>query len=247
LPCKVKEPGYFNFTNPVVLLKKYRGYINNFPDLNQESAVGDWIELESDGSLSESTFEKVIHQNIHYITGEASATTMVRANPRIVKRIFPKVKIIALVRNPTDRFISHYQMFKRFDQDGRKGNAIGTLTEFIHSEIENLHAGRPTKAIEQGYYTKYLIRWQQSFGDSLTVISSDSLQETSSNKTLNELAKFLAIGEHDFNQITHQRFNQNRSAMHIEPSLRTQLDEIYHPYNLKLLEDYGINFLTGQD
>ena len=247
LPCRVKEPGYFNFTNPLVLLKKYRSYINKFPDLNQAKAIGDWIELEGDGTLSESKFEKLIHPDVDYITGEATATTMVRANPKIVKRIFPNIKIIALVRNPTDRLISHYQMFKRFDEDGRKGNDVGSLQEFINRELENLDAGKRTKALEQGFYTNYLSRWQQSFGDSLTVISSDSLQGATSNSTLNWLAKSLEIDNHDFSQITQQRFNQNRTAMTVEPSLRVQLDEIYHPFNEELLDAYGIDFLTDRN
>ena len=202
---------------------------------------------DSDGTLSESKFKKLIHPDVDYITGEATATTMVRANPKIVKRIFPKVKIIALVRNPTDRLISHYQMFKRFDEDGRKGNDVGSLQEFINRELENLDAGKRTKALEQGFYTNYLSRWQQSFGDSLTVISSDSLQGATSNSTLNWLAKSLEIDNHDFSQITQQRFNQNRTAMTVEPSLRVQLDEIYHPFNEELLDAYGIDFLTDRN
>ena len=243
LPCKVKEPGYFNFTNPLVLLKKYRSYIDNFPDLNQANAVGDWIELESDGSLSESTFEKPILPNVDYITGEATATTMVRANPRIVKRVFPKVKIIALVRNPTDRFISHYQMIKRFDESGRAGNDVGSLDQFVEDEISKLNKKKPTRILEQGFYAEYLARWEYVFEQDVRVIASTQLNDETSNATMNALTEFLNLYNHDYSNILQQRFNQNKKTNNVNQEARDTLDKVYHKHNIALKEKYGINYL----
>ena len=243
LPCRVKEPGYFNFTNPLVLLKKYRSYINKFPDLNQAKAIGDWIELEGDGTLSESKFEKLIHPDVDYITGEATATTMVRANPKIVKRIFPNIKIIALVRNPTDRFISHFQMFKRYDEAGRKGNNVGTLDEFITEEIEAHESNKKTRILDHGFYAQQLLKWERTFGEGLRVIHSDQLQDDKSAATMDELTQFLNLSDHDFSNILQQRFNRNSKPKPTNPTAREKLDAIYHPHNVALKEKYGIDFL----
>ena len=243
LPCRVKEPGYFNFTNPLVLLKKYRSYINKFPDLNQAKAIGDWIELEGDGTLSESKFEKLIHPDVDYITGEATATTMVRANPKIVKRIFPNIKIIALVRNPTDRFISHFQMFKRYDEAGRKGNNVGTLEEFITEEIEAHESNKKTRILDHGFYAQQLLKWERTFDEGLRVIHSDQLQDDNSVATMDELTQFLNLQDHDFSNILQQRFNRNSKPKPTNPTAREKLDAIYHPHNVALKEKYGIDFL----
>ncbi len=240
LPCRVKEPGYFNFTNPLVLLKKYRSYINKFPDLNKDKAIGDWIELESDGTLSESKFEKVIRSDVDYITGEATATTMARANPKIVKRILPKVKVIALVRNPTDRFISHYQMLKRFDESGRAGNDVGSLAEFVEDEINKLNNKQSTRILEQGFYSRYLANWQQSFGNGLKVIPSRKLQGNGSEEVLNTLVSWLGLSSHDFSNILQQQFNQNNSSISVSESIRKDLDAIYMKYNKQLVDQYKI-------
>ena len=199
--------------------------------------------MEGDGTLSESKFEKLIHPDVDYITGEATATTMVRANPKIVKRIFPNIKIIALVRNPTDRFISHYQMFKRYDEAGRKGNNVGTLDEFITEEIEAHESNKKTRILDHGFYAQQLLKWEQTFGEGLRVIHSDQLQDVNSVATMDELTQFLNLQDHDFSNILQQRFNRNSKPKPTNPTAREKLDAIYHPHNVALKEKYGIDYL----
>jgi len=97
LPCKTKEPGFFNNRNPLKLLWRYKRYINLFPSLNQSQVVGDWLDLGKDDKMHPSKFTKEIKSGKKYITGEATANTHTLANPKLVKMFLPKVKLILLL------------------------------------------------------------------------------------------------------------------------------------------------------
>lgn len=66
------------------------------------------------------------------------------------------MKIIALVKNPTDQLISHYQMFRRFHNEGRKGYDLGDLFDFVKSEIVLFSQDKPTRLLFQGIYHQHL-------------------------------------------------------------------------------------------
>lgn len=121
LPCKTKEPGYFNNRGLLRLIWKYRRYKNLFPKMNHKEAVGEWLDLGKDLKMHPSQFKKKILDDKTYFTGEATANTFTCANPRWVKMILPKVKLILLLRDPSDRFISHttcYNGFIRKEEEG---------------------------------------------------------------------------------------------------------------------------------
>ncbi len=239
LPCKTKEPGYLNNKNPLRLIAGYRDYIKLFPNLKQEEVVADWLEIGKDSKMEASTFSKQIEKGKKYITGEATATTYVFANPRIVKFLFPGIKVILSLRNPTQRFISHFNMFKRFEKEGKKGHQYGTLEDFIIKEIMAYQNGKQTKILHQGIYIKYLPKWKNTFGKYLKVIHSHSLNGKDAAQTLNDIILFFGLESFDFSSALNKKHNVNPSRQSF-PKEEALLNEFYLPFNDKLLTQYQI-------
>lgn len=239
LPCKTKEPGYLNNRNPFKLIAGYKNYINLFPKIDQKEVVANWLEIGEDFKMKASTFTKRIDNSRKYITGEATATTFVNANPRMIKLLFPKIKAILLLRNPTDRFISHFAMFKRFEKEGKPGHKYGTLEDFAREEIKAYQSGEKTKILHQGVYIKYLPKWKNSFGKNLKIIYSNELQGNDASKTLESIVSFLGLDSYDFSNALGIKHNVSPARVS-KPEAKELLDGFYQPFNSDLLDQYQI-------
>jgi hypothetical protein len=239
LPCKTKEPGYLNNKNPLKLLKGYKSYINLFPRLNENEVVADWLEIGKDLKMVPSTFSKQIEKGQKYITGEATATTFVNAKPWLIKLIFPQIKTILSLRNPTDRFISHFNMFKRFEKEGKKGHKYGQLEDFISKEIAAYNKGEKTKIIHQGVYVYYLSNWKKTFGHNLIIVQSDHLQGDKASQTLDGITSFLGLDSFDFSGVLGEKHNVGPSIS-VPTVAQELLDSFYLSFNQELFTQYQI-------
>lgn len=242
LPCKTKEPGYFSkrrFALPRLLLG-YRKYINLFPKLTQTEAVGDWLDLKDDNKMHSSKFTKSIEAGKKYITGEATANTHTFANPRLVKLILPKVKLIFLLRDPSERFISHYNMLQRFHNEGRKGYDLGNLESFIDKEIAAYQSGQKTRILAQGMYINELPKWEKNFGDNLKLYKTSDFSAPTANETMNEICNYLGLESHDFKPVLKVKYNSTGKQIE-RSSAYEKLRKFYAPQLVILREQYGIN------
>jgi hypothetical protein len=239
LPCKTKEPGYLNNRNLIRLFRGYKSYINLFPNLDNKEVVANWLEIGEDMKMKPSTFSKEIKNGTKYITGEASATTFVNANPRIVKFLFPQIKAILSLRNPTERFISHFAMFKRFEIEGKKGHRYGTIEEFIDIEIKAFNNKERTKILSQGVYIDYLPKWEKTFGNNLKVIHSNKLQEENALSTLNEITSFLGLDSYNYASALEKKHNVS-PARQSNKEAEEKLNAFYRPHNEALFSRYNI-------
>lgn len=239
LPCKTKEPGYLNNTNPLKLIAGYKKYLSLFPNLKEKEIVADWLEIGKDSKMEASTFSKKVEAGKKYMTGEATATTFVVANPRIVKFLFAKIKVILSLRNPTDRYISHFSMYKRFEKEGKPGHKYGTLEDYVNKEIKAYHSGNKTKILHQGIYIKYLPKWKKFFGKNMKIIKSNELQGDVASQTMEDIFSFLGL-EH-FDLSNELGIKHNKSPKRIsDDKAKAMLDEFYQPFNLELLNQYQI-------
>ncbi len=240
LPCKTKEPGYFNTSSRLKLFWKYKSYIDLFPKLNDKQAVGDWLDLGEDNKMIPSSFTKSIDKNKEYITGEATANTFALANPKWIKMMLPNVKLILLLRDPADRFISHFNMLKRFHSEGRKGYDLGTLDLFVDQEIKAYEQGEKTRIISQGIYMDKLPLWKQIFGDNLELFKTKDFNGALANETMNKVCKHLDIPTFDFNPILKVKYNSTGKKM--EPTLASEkLKQFYSPSLDQLKLQYGFS------
>lgn len=242
LPCKTKEPEYFNNSKWYHLLARYYRYLNLYPKLGNSWAEADWLDIGKDERMVPSSFKKKIEKGINYITGEATASSMVRANPKHIKRLFPKMKAILLVRQPSERYMSHFNMFMRFKKEGRKGYDLGAVDEFIQKEIKQFENKERTKILDYGAYMKYLPEWKKCFGKDLLVLKSEALNELETARgVMTEMCQFLSLEDHDFSSILQKKFNKAPTQSQ-QPQAAALLDEFYAPWNDALSKNYNIQY-----
>jgi len=244
LPCQTKEPQYFSSKNPIRLILGLNRYFSLFPLKNYYGEIeADWLDLVAGKELVSSKILKHKKEGQHYITGEASANTFFTANPRIVKTVLPKAKLIMLTRHPTARFYSHYQMFQRFSEEGKKGFNLAPLDSFVDQEIKAYQNGKQTKIIHQGLYTKYLEKWEKAFGaDQLKVLPTADLKELDSAKAcMKELCSFLNLEPHNFETALGKKHNQAKVTT-IPLETKEKLDAFYKASIIQLETQYGIKF-----
>ncbi len=243
LPCKTKEPGYFNSKKIHRLIWGYRKYINLFPRLNQKEAVGNWLDLGEDEHMHPSQFKKSIRPGVEYITGEATANTFVKADPRIIKLLLPKVKLILLIRDPAERFISHYNMLHRFHKEGRKGYDLGDIESFVDEEISKFKAGKETRILSQGIHMDKLPKWKKTFGDKLRLYKTSALQSHQAGATMKDIANYLGLAPHDFGEILKVKHNSTGRAVE-KSAAYNKLADFYLDDSKELEKQFGINPMT---
>ena len=171
----MKEPGYF----------AYGTGQNPSPDFK------DTVE---DFGCYESLFEKTGEEAI---TGEASPAYMYFPHvPKEIKSKFPKVKLIAILRDPVDRAHSHYHNARRALTEPAE-----TFREAVEAELrvldEEWKVGKhPRPYLRFSLYGQQLQRYYNQFSPSqIKVISFKRFVENTS-QVLGEVTSFL--GTRDF-------------------------------------------------
>ena len=236
LPCKIKEPQFFS-RSLVHRLTKRRAYDALFPEIKGSGPVTlEWLQWLPDGALNkiELSYER---PSAGAITGEASANTFAQVPPTRLYKAFPEAKLILLLRDPVSRAFSHYQMYKRFNQEGRK--LPFDLTNFesdAHREIEEIANEGKSYFMRPGMYDVKLPAWMQCFGDQLKVIRSEDLsQPRTANDIMHELCSFLGIDDYSFLPILGQRFNTS-PAESMSADARKLLSNFYKNH-IRKVED----------
>jgi len=111
--------------------------------------------------------------------GEASPLYMHSlVAPHSIRQALPKIKLVAVLRNPVERAYSDYQMRVR------KGEAVG---EFLAGNLDDLFY------LKGGFYAQALSRYFDEFpADQIKVILYDALCRNPA-ETLQELFEFLGV------------------------------------------------------
>jgi len=236
IPCKVKEPQFFSHSR-LYRWMFWKRYLALFPKIGGTDPIDlDWFVLDKNGVLSN---EKVSYgRNVQgrEMTGDASANTFAQVPPRRIRNSFPNAKPIVLLRNPTERAHSHYQMLKRFEKEGRR--LPFTLTTFeadAHREMDSFLAGKSTYFIGPGVYHRPLKLWIEEYGQQgVHVIFTENMDNfEDATKEMNRLCQFLDIDAHNFEEILKFKFNAS-PAVAMADSIKTDLDHFYKEYNANL-------------
>jgi len=210
LPCKTKEPDFWAKKKYYKLLYGLGKYYALFPEKNKnKTIVADWISLDKEGKIQPEKITKERDQNKTYITGEATATTYFKANPKWVKRILPNVRTIMLVRNPTDRLYSHFQMYVRLTNQGKRSFRFNDFDLFVDTEIEKHHKGEKT-VIQQGKYIDILKDWSNTFGENQFKIfhMNDFSEAIKGQKNMDIICDYLSLDHFDFSPYLQKKHNK---------------------------------------
>ncbi|MEH2340392.1 MAG: sulfotransferase domain-containing protein [Nostoc sp.] len=181
-----------------------------------------------------------------FLTGEA--TPWYLGSYEVEKKVFqlfPKIKLIAILRNPVDRAISHYYMNLKLMKEHR------TLEVAMTSELETLkeiidltQVSEKYWQTEKGYlwfglYFYFLEKWMAIFPrEQFLILRSEDLYNQT-NKTMKQVYDFLEIT--DYSLSAHPKVNSG-SYSKTNNKLRQKIDDFFQPHNQKLEDYLGMKF-----
>jgi hypothetical protein len=169
--------------------------------------------------------------------------------PQRVAELLPQVKLIAVLRNPVDRALSHYH------HEVRGGREQLSFAEALDRESERL-AGEEERLqndpdyyspnhhrysyIRRGRYVEQLRRWLQYFPPSqLLVLQSERLFRDPAATTAT-VHDFLGLPNHPLE--LKKPFRASSYDRTLSPELRTRLTAYFEPYNRELYHLLGEEF-----
>jgi hypothetical protein len=169
--------------------------------------------------------------------------------PARVAPVLPEVKIIALLRNPVDRALSHYQ------HELRSGREFLTFPEALAHESERLageeerlrndpqyysHNHHRYSYTRRGVYIEQLRRWEQHFPRSqLLVLQSEWLFHDPVAAT-SAVQEFVGLRPHRLKR--YKPFFQGKYDRAMPAEVRTSLVAYFEPYNRELYQWLGREF-----
>ncbi len=166
--------------------------------------------------------------------------------PARAARLLPEAKLVALLRNPVDRALSHYQHEIR---DGREtlpfAEAIEREDERLAGEEERLRADPEYYSYNhhrysytrRGHYVEQLRRWVQHFPRSrLLVLQSEWLFREPA-AAVAAVQEFLGLRPHRSEM--YRPFFQGTYDRELPPDLRQRLVAHFEPHNRQLYQWLG--------
>lgn len=169
--------------------------------------------------------------------------------PERAAQLFPEIKLIALLRNPIDRALSHHQ------HEVRHGHETLPFREAIEREAGRL-AGEEERLqrdpdyysvshhrysyTHRGLYLRQLLRWMQHFPRSqLLVLQSEWLFSDPAEATA-AVHQFLGLRPHQLE--SYRPFYEGNYAREMPADLRRRLAEYFEPHNAELFRWLGKEF-----
>lgn len=177
------------------------------------------------------------------ITGEATPNYLFyeKALPRI-KAMFPKIKIIILLRNPIERAWSHYLLMRN---QGKEHLSFGKALKVEKRRIkQSREALQDFSYRSRGIYIEQIKRWFSAFPrEQFLVIKSENFF-SNPKKIYEEVLKFLNLRPYIPNVVKEKRrFQRTSRTTTFNPEIRKELKEFYEPYNKELYKflkrDFG--------
>ena len=216
----------------------------HFFDLNYQKGLS-WYAAhfpsEQERSLHETPGQAVL-------TGEA--TPYYLFHPHVPRRVFehvPRVKLIALLRNPIDRAYSHYFHQVRKGQEPLPfADAIAVEEERLHLETKRMLSNENHYSFEhhnhsylsRGIYVDQLANWLAYFPrEQLLVLKSEDYY-ASPVDTLNRTAEFLGLPH--WNPLIAGPASR-RDYAPMDQATRTHLVNFFEPHNRRLYDLLGLD------
>ena len=240
LPCKVKEPHFF--TKPLwKMILGFKKYKSLFPVVKGDGDLEfEWPELDENGELFTEIIKIDRKEGMPYITGEASVNTFFYANPKIVRRFLPKVKIILMLREPVERTFSHYRMLQRFKKEGRKTMSITDFSNDMQREMQRVKKGQKSAVLSPSIYVEQLPKWLDVFGrDNIFIIKSEDLnEEKKAHSLMQQLFEFLNLPPCDLGEMLNKKYNAAPKKS-MPKAIEKEMKIFFEPYNLELQRMLG--------
>ena len=224
----------------------------------------------SNSNLSIPYFNSVKYESLETFTKNMSCTP--KGKLRLEKistyglavkayEILPNIKLLAMVREPVDRAMSHH--VHRIARSKEKSTDFDALIEsMLDDRSDKVSAVKKSVLFRQSTYIDRLQQWLQTYGrDKILVIDGDNFI-TNPTIEINRVEKFLNISSYFtkdhfvFNPVkqfyclktakndTSGCMNSDKGRPHPRMSevTRTRLQDYFRPFNEKLFHVLGQNF-----
>ena len=181
-----------------------------------------------------------------FLTGEATPWYLVSQGVAAkVRQFFPKIKLIAVLRNPVTRAISQYYMNQKVGRESRSLEVALTSEMSTLSKLTNLdQVSSEFWQTENAYllfslYFYFLKQWMATFPrEQFLIIRSEDLYSQTA-QTMQQVYNFLGIP--DYPLAEYPNYNAG-SYPQVSSELRQNLADFFRPHNQKLEEYLGMNF-----
>lgn len=141
------------------------------------------------------------------LTGEATPYYLFHPHaPRRVREMLPRVRLIAMLRNPIDRAYSHHRYHTRLGDEtlsfedaieAEPARLAGELQRMLDDELYVSDAHRNFSYLARGAYAEQLERWLALFPrEQLMVLSSEDFFRDPPTH-YREVLRFLGLEEHE--------------------------------------------------
>ena len=201
------------------------------------------------------------------MTGDASVGNLVNCN--VPKRILESCgnfsKVILLLRNPIERYLSNFRMRTRLGtRDFSNNTALSTVikwevNQFVGALLQKGYAvlqdgakqwtklrclyGPSRNMLFEGLYYVHLMNWLCNYPAENIIIANSKEFSSNSTKILKQIYQFLglkALSQEERKLITSFIFNKgsktNLSHHQLQPTDRKKLEQLYDSYNKALFE-----------
>ncbi len=167
-----------------------------------------------------------------FLTGEGTPGYLAGSEIQEISSLFPKIKLIILLRNPIDRALSSYKM--RIRQNEEQDTRL--IEELFTEKLINFRSTTVSEwdpYIYEGVYVSLIRSWRKFYPDNqLLIICSEELF-ANPNKVVNDVFAFLELPTFDLKK--YKIFNKEPNNEITLPSdLRERMLEFYAPYNQEL-------------
>jgi Sulfotransferase domain len=178
------------------------------------------------------------------LTGEASPfyLTHPKAAERAAK-VVPSVRLIAILRDPVDRAISHYHHEIRFKNETRSmEEAFAADRNRTYDDAtwdEQYGPARRTTYLTRGLYVDQLERWLQHFPRAQLHVCESSDLSRDGARGFEEVVEFIGLDAWRPDGFDEYHVAEYPAA---EREIRAELAEFYEPYNRRLFDLLGVDW-----
>jgi hypothetical protein len=183
------------------------------------------------------------------ISGEASPLYLFHPDvPARVAAMLPRIRVIALLRNPVDRAYSHYQHSLRsrveplsFSKAVASEKArIGTRDAVTS---QNKLAFVQHSYVSRGFYVDQIERWYRLIPSNQILVLQSERFFTDPADSLRQVTEFLGTAPFaGLEPSIHGARNVGGYSSKIDPSLRVDLEAMFAPYNERLYRLLGVDW-----
>jgi len=241
VPCVTRDP-HFSNTKEV-----------HFFDYNFYRGV-DWYRTHFPRERARVEFAQT--HGAPFLTGEASPSYISHLwAPQRVRKTVPRVKLIAVLRDPIERAYSQFQMSRREGVE-----ELESFDEAVAREEERLRPELDRMARDEWYnswnfgcwsylarsrYAEQVERWLALFPRAQFLFLKAEDLFTEPETVLAATYDFLGLPAHRPEKV--RRLNAGEAYSGVSPETRASLTDYFRPHNERLYELIGIDFGWERD